>query len=59
MVEIPANIRHCNEDSSCNMMPHGNTKIGSSCFPENQSKDGVGVESTRIHVKSFQFQPDN
>lgn len=55
---IPENVRQQNENDCCYMMAHGHPKICTPCFPENQSKYGVCVKSSSIHINSLQSQPE-
>lgn len=38
-------------------MTHRNPKIGAPHLPKYESKDGVDIETTGIHIKALQLQP--
>lgn len=52
---IPTYVWEDNKNKSSDMMTHWNSKIRTSCFPEDESKDWVCIESSHKHIQKLQL----
>lgn len=53
---LPENVGKNNQNNSCYMVGHWYSKVWTSCFPEQESKNWICVKSSSIHVDSFELQ---
>lgn len=50
-------VRNCNQSQRCDMVCHANNKIWTSCFPKNERKNTVQVESASKSIQNLQLEP--